>query len=256
MNIAPASAPFVTRISPEDAVATLIRSLERRDTLSADEKDALLAIMGEVRSHPEGDVLIRAGQPTEFSTLLLEGVVGRAIHAVNGTRQIVAVHITGDFVDLHSLVLKQLDHDVIALADAKVILVPHAGLRTVTERFPHLTRMLWLLTMIDAAVHREWIARSAHSAAVRVALLLCELQARSEVVGRSTAQGFPLPLTQVALSEMVGLTPVHLNRTLRKLRESGLAVIRDGFASIPDGERLRAFAAFDPGYLYLEREPR
>jgi CRP-like cAMP-binding protein len=249
-------APFVESMSAEEGVATLIHTLERRDVVSDEEKAALAAIVAETRSHPEGDMLMRAGRETEFSTLLVEGMLGRAFNTIDGKQQIVAVHVAGDFVDLHSFPLKKLDHDVIALTDAKVVLMSHASIRTLGERHPHLMRMLWLLTMIDAAVHRAWTARLGHSAAVRVAQLLCELQARLDVVGRATEQGFPCPLTQVAISEMVGLTPVHLNRTLRKLRESGLAIVRDGFASVPDLQALRRFAGFDPSYLYLERAPR
>jgi CRP-like cAMP-binding protein len=238
------------------SIGKLLRSLERRDALSDRERAALAAAMGEVRVHPAGDTLIRAHAPTESSTLLLEGVLGRAFYMSEGRRQIVAVHLPGDFVDLHSLLLKQLDHDVVAMSDVRVALFPHAALRTLTEREPHLARMLWLLTVIDGAIHREWVARSGHSAAVRVAHLLCELQARYEAVDLGTPQGFPLPLTQVELADVAGLTPVHVNRTLRKLREANLAVVRDGLASIPDLDKLRSFAGFDPTYLYLERTPR
>lgn len=237
-------------------VDLLIRALERRDALSDRERDALADMVGEVRIHPPGDTLIRAGVPTEHSTLLIGGMLGRAFYMSEGKRQVVALHVPGDFVDLHSLLLKRLDHDVIALSEVRVALVPHAALRRLTETEPHLSRMLWLLTVIDAAIHREWIGRLGHSAAVRVAHLLCELHARLEVVGESTPQGFSLELTQADLGDMTGLTPVHINRTLRKLREAGLAIVRDGYASIPDVAKLRNFAEFDPTYLYLTPQSR
>jgi len=205
---------------------------------------------------PPGDTLIRAGVSAEYSTLLVDGLLGRVFYMSEGKRQIVAMHVPGDFVDLHSMLLKRLDHDVIAMSEVRVALVPHAVLRTLTETEPHLARMLWLLTVIDAAIHREWIGRLGHSAAVRIAHLLCELQMRFAVVGLTTPEGFPFDLTQADLGDMTGLTPVHVNRTLRKLREAGLAVIRDGFASIPDLRHLQEFAGFDPTYLYLEHRPR
>jgi CRP-like cAMP-binding protein len=145
---------------------------------------------------------------------------------------------------------------VVALSDVRVALFPHSVLRRLTETEPHLARMLWLLTVIDAAVHREWTARLGHSAAVRIAHLLCELQMRLEAVDLATAEGFAIDLTQADLGDMTGLTPVHVNRTLRKLREANLAVVRDGYVSIPDRGRLRDFAGFDPTYLYLDKRPR
>ena len=237
-------------------VAMLIRALERRDTLSDREREALTKAIAEVRIHPPGDTLIRAGVSAEFSTLLVDGLLGRVFYMSEGKRQIVALHVPGDFVDLHSLLLKRLDHDVVAMSEVRVALVPHAILRKLTETEPHLARMLWLLTVIDAAIHREWIGRLGHSAAVRIAHLLCELQMRFGLVGLATPEGFPMDLTQSDLGDMTGLTPVHVNRTLRKLREAGLAIVRDGFVSIPDLRHLQEFSGFDPTYLYLENRPR
>lgn len=240
----------------EPLIETLTRALERRDLLSAGERAALAAALGEVRVHPPGNTLIRAHAPTESSTLLLEGMLSREFSMVAGKRQIVAVHVPGDFVDLHSLVLKRLDHDVCALSTVKVALFPHAALRRITETEPHLTRMLWLLTTIDAAVHREWTARLGHSAAVRIAHLLCELQLRFAIAGCGGETSFALDLTQADLGDMTALTSIHVNRTLRKLREAGLAIVRDGSAMIPDLDRLREFAGFDRTYLYADRTPR
>jgi CRP-like cAMP-binding protein len=237
-------------------VDALVRALERRDTVSERERDALAAAVGEIRIHPAGNTLIRAHRPAEASTLLIEGMLAREFSSAMGKRQIVALHVAGDFVDLHSLLLKKLDHDVTALTDVKVALFPHVGLRRITETEPHLARMLWLLTVIDAAVHREWIARTGHSAAVKIAHLLCEMQMRLAIVDLATDQGFVFNLTQGDLADMAGLTGVHVNRTLRKLREAGLAVVRDGLVTIPDLQKLRDFAGFDPTYLYAEQTPR
>ena len=240
----------------EAILEALFRALERRDSLSERERAALAQAIAEVRIYAPNDTLVRAGATAEYSTLLISGLLGRAFYMSEGKRQIVAMHLPGDFVDLHSLLLKRLDHDVVALTDVRVALFPHAILRKLTETEPHLARMLWLLTVIDAAVHREWTARLGHSAAVRIAHLLCELQVRMAVVGLAEPEGFAIELTQADLGDMTGLTPVHVNRTLRKLREAKLAVVRDGYASIPDLNRLRDFAGFDPTYLYLEKRPR
>lgn len=251
-----AQSPLMTRESNGHVVDGLVRALERRDTVSARERETLAAAVGEVRLHPAGNTLIRAHRQAEASTLLIDGMVAREFSMPEGKRQIVAIHVAGDFVDLHSMLLKSLDHDVTALTDVRVALFPHAGLRRITETEPHLARMLWLLTVVDAAVHREWTARLGHSAAVRIAHLLCEFQIRLAIVGLANETGFALDLTQLDLGDMVGLTAVHVNRTLRKLRESGLAIVRDGYASIPDLQKLRDFAGFDPTYLYAEKTPR
>lgn len=246
------------RSASEDngTLEALFRALERRDQLSDREREALARGIADIRICAAGDTLIRAGVPADYSTLLIDGLLARVFYLSEGKRQIVAMHVPGDFVDLHSLLLKRLDHDVVALSEVRVALVPHAMLRKLTETEPHLARMLWLLTVIDAAIHREWISRLGHSAAVRIAHLLCELQARFAVVGLATPEGFAIDLTQADFGDMTGLTPVHVNRTMRKLREANLAVVRDGYAAIPDLRRLQEFAGFNRTYLYLETSPR
>ena len=137
-----------------------------------------------------------------------------------------AIHVVGDFVDLHSFVLKTMDHSVGALTRCRVALVPHEFLQGVTERLPHLTRLLWLDTLVDAATHREWIVgMGRRSALEQLAHLICELYVRLEVLGQVDGATFDLPLTQTDLGDALGLSLVHINRTVRELREAGLLIV-------------------------------
>jgi len=242
---------------PQDVaqIIRLICAIERRDALSQEEREVLASTISSIRAVPAGTVLVRAHQTINESTLLLEGFVARQYDQPTGQREITALHLPGDFLDLHSLTLKELDHDVVALTPARVASAPHECLRRVTETHPHLTRLLWFLTTVDAAMHRQWIAVLGQAAAGRVAHLLCELQARLALVGLANEHEYALPLTQMDLADMTGLTSVHVNRTLRKLRESNLADVRGGQVKIPDIHALRGFAEFDPAYLYMRRQP-
>jgi CRP-like cAMP-binding protein len=110
---------------------------------------------------------------------------------------------------------------------------------------------------MDAAVHREWeLSLGRRSAIARIAHLLCEMHVRLGLVDLTNDLQFRLSLTQVDLAECVGLTPVHVNRTLKQLREQGLADVRRGRVTILDLGRLQSLAEFNPDYLYLESEPR
>jgi len=116
--------------------------------------------------------------------------------------------------------------------------------------------VLWLNTMIDAAIHRELIVSlGARSAVQRMAQLFCEMAERYEAVGLGSRDGYALPLTQQDLSEILGLSLVHANRTLRELRERGLATLRNQQLAIQDWNGLAALAEFDPFYLFLDRRP-
>lgn len=217
---------------------------------------ALRLAVGEIRHIANHHTLVRQGEPLDRSILLVEGMVARHKDLSTGERQITALHVAGDFVDLHGFTLKRLDHNISSLTPCTVAYFPHKNLRLITEQEPHLTRLLWLGTNVDAAMHREWeLSLGRRDALARTAHLLCEILARLEVVGLTDAQGFDFPLTQTELAECVGLTPVHVNRTLRRLREQGLARVSKGRVEVLDRDGLAAAGDFRPDYLYIERHP-
>jgi CRP-like cAMP-binding protein len=139
----------------------------------------------------------------------------------------------------------------------KVASFPHDALRGITETHPHLGRMLWFSTLLDAAIHREKILSiGRRSAMARIAHIFCELLVRLRIVGLADDKGFDLPLTQADLADVTGLTSVHVNRMLKKLRDEDLLTFRGGTVTIGDWDRLQRAAEFDPSYLHLERRPR
>lgn len=197
-----------------------------------------------------GQQIVECGDKVDRSTFLIEGWMARL--AWRGDRRhIVALQVPGDFVDLHAFPLKRLDHQVIAIGPAKVGYVTHDRLEEVIAEAPHLGRMLWFQTLLDAAIHREWILTMEHlPLGGRFAHLLAELWHRLDFVGLADADGFAIPLTQVELADACGTTPVHLNRIVRSLREQGICHLSRGRVTIRDRARLEAMAAFDPSYLY------
>lgn len=234
-----------------------LSKLRKRDEITADEEAAIRDAVSEVREIRADTTVIRRGEELNASTLLLEGWMARAKQMRDGQRQISELHIAGDFVDLHSFTLKRLDHDIVSLTPCRIALVPHDNLRGITERFPHLTRVHWFLTNLDAAIYREMtVSLGRRSALERMAHLFCELFVRLEIVGLTQGGGYDFPLTQQELSECLGITPVHVNRTLQELRRRDLIDVAGRRATIHDLDSLKSLAEFDPGYLYLESRPR
>ena len=164
------------------------------------------------------------------------------------------MHVAGDFADLHGFTLKRLDHDVSALTDCRIAVVPHEKIREITNDYPRLARVYWFVTNIDAAIQRELaLSLGQRSAISRMAHLFCELYVRLDVVGRARDGGYEFPLTQRELSECLGLTVVHANRTLQELRRRGLVELENRHLKILNRRGLQGLAEFDPGYLYLEK---
>lgn len=238
-------------------VDTLLLKLRARDVVSDAEEWVLRSIVSEIREVGAGRVIVRSGEPMSSSTLLIDGIACRYKDLAGGERQIMELHVSGDFVDLHSFLLKRLEHSVGSLTPVRLATVPHDRLRTITEEHPHLARMLWFSTLLDAAIHRERILSVGRRTAIaRIAHLLCELYVRLEIVGLARDHRFALPITQVDIADASALTSVHVNRMLRKLRDDAVLTYRGGEVVIHDWERLTRVAEFSSNYLYLERRPR
>ena len=132
--------------------------------------------------------------------------------------------------------------------------MPHRKVAQIIERFPRLARAFWFSTNIHAAITRELaLSLGQRTALARMAHLFCELRYRLDLVGRTRTDGYELPLTQRELSECLGMTVVHVNRTLQALRGSGLVEFENRRVSILDRRGLEGVAEFDPSYLYLDR---
>jgi CRP-like cAMP-binding protein len=241
----------------DEALSGLLMKLRARDLVSIEEEQVLRDAIAEVREVPAGRVIVRAGTILSESTLLFEGFVCRFMDLADGQRLITELHVTGDFLDLHGFLLKRIDHNVGAMTPVRVALVPHHALRRISEQYPHLTRILWFSTLLDAALHREKIISiGRRSAIARIAHLLCELYIRLKLVGLAADCRYALPLKQADLADATGLTSVHVNRMLRKLRTDEILTFRGGEVIIHDWERLQRVAAFSETYLHLERRPR
>ena len=233
-----------------------LKQLRKRTEISSEEERAIRATVSETRQVPADQMLVRSGQRLESSVVLLNGWMARSKDLQSGERQVTELHVAGDFADLHGFTLKCLEHDVVTLSDCTIGVVPHDRMKELTERHPRLARIYWFSTNVDAAIHREWVLSLGQRSAIsRMAHLFCELYERLDVVGRASGGGYEFPLTQRELSECLGLTVVHANRTLQELRRRGLVELEKGRVTILDRKKLETIAEFDPAYLYLDRRP-
>ena len=230
------------------------KKLRQRVSISREEEEAIKGLVSEVRPVREDVVLVQAGEPLSVSMLLIKGWVARIKDLPSGERQVTELHVPGDFIDLHGFTLKRLDHDVVTLSPAQVAIVPHERIQAMIDRLPRLGSVYWLMTNIDGAIKGEMaLSLGQRSALARMAHLFCELNRRLRVVGISQQDSYDFALTQRELSECLGLTVVHANRTLQELRRRGLIDLEARRLSIRDVPRLEALAAFDPAYLHLDK---
>lgn len=237
-------------------ISVHLKKLKRRTQLSSEEEQAIRACVTETRRVPADQILVRSGEELNASMILIDGWLARSKDLAGGERQVTELHVAGDFPDLHGFTLKRLDHDLLTLSDCIVAVVPHERLQEVTEKFPRLARLYWFSTNVDGAITRELaLSLGQRSAMARMAHLFCELYMRLDAVGRARPDGFEFPLTQRELSECLGLTVVHANRTIQELRRRRLVEMENRRLTILDRRGLEGLAEFDPSYLYLEPAP-
>jgi CRP-like cAMP-binding protein len=229
-----------------------VRKLRRFAELGDAEVEALLSVSGAPRQRKRGEDLIRAGDRPDHVQILLSGWGCRYKLLDGGSRQILAFMLPGDLCDLHVSMLDHMDHNVCLLSNAQVLAVPVGEIHAIMERHRKIERALWCSTLIDEAVLREWLVSAGRRAALeRVSHRLCELRSRLELVGLVERNGeFDLPVSQEDLADSLGLTGVHVNRTLAKLKEQDLVRIAHRRARVSHPERLAQIAGFDPAYLH------
>jgi CRP-like cAMP-binding protein len=235
----------------------LVAYLQRRDRLSETDVATIEDLTRRTEHRKRGATLVEQGSEPTHSCLIMNGMAVRERFFRDGRRMIIATHVQGDFVDLHSLLLKTIDHGVVATTDIEVSWVPHNELRRVTEENPHLARLLWMAASIDAATTRTWLAVIGRlSPEARFAHLVCEMYMRLKAVDAAEDLAFDLPITQADVADMFGLSTVHLNRCLQSLRASGTLIWDGKRVDILDWDELVGLAEFDPTYLDLHRVDR
>jgi CRP-like cAMP-binding protein len=231
----------------------LLRKLANFTQLSEEESDALDECCNDIREFGAREDVISQGDRTGGVKLLLEGFACRYKVLEDGRRQVVAYFVPGDLCDLRVFILKRMDHSIGAVVASKVATISPENVLKLTHTYPNLTRALWWSTLVEEAVAREWIVNvGQRNALERMAHLFCELLYRFRAVGLNDGLSCTLPLTQVELAETLGLSSVHVNRTLQELRRKKLITLEGGTLTIQDLDALKEVSFFNADYLHLD----
>ena len=229
----------------------LIRKLEAFGRLPDADRRLLAGITVQAKDVAAREDLIGEGDNPRDVQLILEGFACRYKFLPDGGRQITAFLIPGDFCDLHVFILKAMDHSIATMSPCRVVAIPREKILELTER-PAIARALWWAALVDEAILREWLVNlGGRPADQRIAHLLCELLVRLRTVGLVNGDSYELPITQQDLADTMGLTSVHVNRVLQRLRSEGAITLKSKRLVIKDVERLMAFCGFDGSYLHL-----
>lgn len=203
---------------------------------------------------------IKAHQP-----LAHEGELQHYVHRINegwacrykllpdGRRQITALFLPGDYCELGWACAAAASQHVVALTNVRTVRLSCRDLRQKAISDPDLYAFLWWDMQASAQMQSEWIVNLGRKSALeKLSHLFCELHYRLKAAKLTCGDQCSMPLTQLELADITGLTPVHVNRTLQEMRTLGLIELRSRWLRIPDLERLRQAALFDGRYLHWE----
>jgi CRP-like cAMP-binding protein len=235
---------------------TLSRKLESHGALDEDDRRAILNLPQTLRSFDPGGYVGREGDVPVRVAVLISGFV--VAHKITGpgARQIVALYLPGEPLDLQHLYLECADQNLQAITRAVVAFTPRAAMHDLVAARTAVARAVWLHNLIEASIFRDWITNIGRRTALpRLAHWLCEMGMRFELQGIGTRTCFDLPMTQEQIADTVGLTPVHVNRTLKALATQGLVRRRHRRIELPDWNAISEFADFNPRYLHIPRKP-
>lgn len=236
----------------------MVRKLAYWHKLDAADRAALLALPHSVKSLEQHHYIIRERDRATHCCVLLSGFAIRHKIVGGGFRQICAIHIKGEMVDLQNSLLGTADYSVQMITPGQVATIPREEIDKIAFERPSVGRAIWFDTLVDASIFREWIANvGRRNARTRLAHVLCEFALRLKVAGLAEHTGYQLPMTQEQLGDATGLTSVHVNRTLKGLEADGLIErVSPRSITIGDWKKLADAGDFDSNYLHLrEGEP-
>ena len=233
-----------------------LSKLARRLALPLSDQEALFAAASAPRHVVKGDCLIQEGQKTTSLVILCHGMASAVRTLVDGTQQIVAIHVAGDMLNPGELLYPRSTMSFTALTSSVCLPISLEHLDPLIATRPAIARALWLETAAQAAIQREWMVwLGRRDASARLAHFLCELDYRLKVGGRDAGDAFDLPLAQHELADILGLSTVHVNRVLQFMRSRKLIELSRNRLTVRDKVGLCQIAEFDDQYLSALQQP-
>ncbi len=230
-----------------------IQKLEHGCDLTDADREQIQRAIARPSTVAAHETLIREGAVPKNVHVILEGFACRYKELSDGRRQITAYLVPGDLCDLHVNILREMDHSIGTLTSCKVARVPPETIEALMAASPRINRALWWATLIDVSACREWMTSMGQRTAERqLSHLLCELLARLQAVNLADDNSYDLPITQSEFGDTLGLSAVHINRSLQVLRRNGLITLQGGRLTIMNVEKLEELAGFTPNYLHLK----
>lgn len=220
--------------------------------LTSEVADALLVVCQEKATFGRNETIVDEGQDYPCIYLIDQGWAIRHKLLDSGSRQIVNFALPGDFLCYNATLFKTSDYCLTAKTELEAFVIKTKSMANVLSSHPELALALsWANAHEEALLAERIVSLGRRSATQRMAHLFCELWRRLQLLDLTSNDSFPLPITQEDLADTLGLSIVHVSRTLRRLRSAGYIEANGYDVRILDMRGLERTAGFDDGYLHF-----
>ncbi|MEQ9812730.1 MAG: Crp/Fnr family transcriptional regulator [Azospirillaceae bacterium] len=231
-----------------------LRRLSHAMGLDGDEAEAIAAAFGPVRHYPRQTPIFEADHPCGSLSLLLDGWAQKYAVLSDGRKQIFSFELPGELVGLSHLHTQLARYTCEAVTDCVVLPTTIDHFMAVVDRHPSIAPKLLLVEERKSRIlHAHMVNMGRRTAQESLAHLVLELEARLRKLGAVEGGSYALPLTQSHLADALGITEVHVNRSIRALRKLGMIDVGRGRVIIRSQDGVRDFAHFDADYLDTDR---
>jgi len=235
-------------------VDAVLRKLEWSEPLPKDEKDRIGQLLIHHRVVARHRDIISFGAEPKYVFVMLDGWAARYRTLADGSRRILSILLPGDFCNLHSIAIRTMDHGIKTVSECQLACIEKEAIDRIVRGDSLASRALLRSTLIDEAILRRWLGNSGRlNAYEAVAHLFCEIYCRLDIVGLAEGNSIPMPARQEEIGDAVGITSVHVNRTLGRMRAEGLIDYHKGRLTIENPDALRRAGRFSVDYMHLDR---
>jgi CRP/FNR family transcriptional regulator len=233
--------------------SALVQRLERYVALSPAERDALDWAERRETKVPAGGRLLSIGEESDTLYVVQLGWFHAATRLQTGGRQILRFHFPGDLMGTSSIAWASAVHDFTAVSDAIVSELSKVNLGRLFREQPRLAGMLYAMAAAENVALSDRLTSVGRMDSIeRVSTLILDVLARLRVTAGGVVDSFDFPLTQTDIGDAVGLTKVHVSRTLGKMEDRGLIERVGKRVKVLDEARMIAETGFVDRYKEID----
>jgi CRP-like cAMP-binding protein len=238
------------------SLQSFVNRLSAHTRLTEEERQVLLGLPTSIHQFSCEQTVVQPQEVVQSSCVVLRGILARTSHTKEGSRQITSFYVAGDMPDPDTLMRPKANFGLRAVCSSDIARIPHTALLEAMRGFAGISEAFARELVREGDIRSEWVVNLGNRTAIAcIAHLFCEMAVKTEMDTETNTE-FSFPVTQTVLAEATGLSTVHVNRSLRTLREQGLLLFQHGTAQIPDWKALAEVADFDRSYLESDKAVR